>query len=237
MNQIFNHSAASLLMAGFAPVTQAAQESTDPMFESAEQGKNKNKDDRNQAMFEAVERRSQEDARSLAASLLMGWVSEGDSSAEDFETLAITLGGLESVPEDQEYTDEQVDAFNDALAQLADAAVALGADQDDVTSMIDDDDDNAAERVYEALSGLGDEDEAITDYTIAGGKGGDVMLESATFKAVRDGVVKLIRKRPKKRRMTSLQKAALKKARAKAHSSVANAHRKKSMKLRKKRGL
>ena len=35
--------------------------------------------------------------------------------------------------EGTDFTDEQIDAYNEALAALADAAVALGADRDDVT--------------------------------------------------------------------------------------------------------
>lgn len=236
MNNIFNHTAHGLLGAAFAaPAPAEMPGKKDSMLESAGEGSAASA--RIVAMFEAVERRTGEDARSVAASLLSGWVADGEADADSFEALALVLAGLDSLSEDDDLDDEQVDAFNVALGQLANAAIALGADQDDVTSMIDDDDDSAAESVFEALSGLGDDDEAIADYTVAGGEGGEAMMESATFKAVRDGVVTLIRKRPKKRRMTSLQKQALKKARMKAHSSMANAHRKKSLKLRKKRGL
>lgn len=216
MNNIFNHASHGLLGAAFAaPAAEPAKQ--DFMAESVNDGQAA--ESRVIAMFEAVERRAGEDARSVAASLLAGWIADGEADADSFEALALVLAGLDGIGEDDDLTDDQIDQFNDALGQLANAAVALGADQDDITSMIDDD------------------DEAIADYTVAGGKGGEAMLESATFKAVRDGVVTLIRKRPKKRRMTSLQKQALKKARMKAHSSMANAHRKKSMKLRKKRGL
>ncbi|QGF29520.1 hypothetical protein EE896_22000 (plasmid) [Pantoea eucalypti] len=236
MNNIFNHRTHGLLGAAFDKPAVAEEPAVkDSMLESA--GLGNGALDRTVAMFEAVQRRAGEDARSVAASLLAGWVEDGEADSDSFEALALVLAGLDSLSEDDDLDDEQVDAFNAALGQLANAAVAMGADQDDVTSMIDDDDDSAAENVYEALSGLTEDDEAIADYTVAGGEGGEAMLESSTFKAVRDGVVTLVRKRPKKRRMTSLQKQALKKARSKAHSSMANAHRKKSLKLRKKRGL
>ena len=75
---------------------------------------------------------------------------------------------------------------------------------------------------------------AITVYTVAGGN--TAMLES-TQKVVRGGKVKVIKKRLRPRRMTSLQKQALKKARTKAHSSIANTNRKKSMKIRARRGM
>ncbi len=208
------------------------------MLESAEQKtKTKPKENIETAMMEAVESRAQGDMRSLAASMLAGWIEDGDPEADSFDALAITMAGLADIDEDTDFTDEQVDAYNDALAALADAAVALGADQDDVTEMIDDEDDSAAERVYDALSESDADmmEAAIAIYTVAGGD--SAMLEAVRKKVVRDGKVTIIRKRPRPRRMTSLQKQALKKARRKAHTSVANINRKKSMRIRKKRGL
>ncbi|HHL8525672.1 hypothetical protein ACIMNZ_20630 [Escherichia coli] len=208
------------------------------MLESAEQKTQaKPKEDIETAMMEAVESRAQGDMRSLAASMLAGWIEDGDPEADSFDALAITMAGLADIDEDTDFTDEQVDAYNDALAALADAAVALGADQDDVTEMIDDEDDSAAERVYDALSESDADmmEAAIAIYTVAGGD--SAMLEAVRKKVVRDGKVTIIRKRPRPRRMTSLQKQALKKARRKAHTSVANINRKKSMRIRKKRGL
>ncbi|WP_110459111.1 hypothetical protein [Escherichia coli] len=208
------------------------------MLESAEhKTQTKPKEDIETAMMEAVESRAQGDMRSLAASMLAGWIEDGDPEADSFDALAITMAGLADIDEDTDFTDEQVAAYNDALAALADAAVALGADQDDVTEMIDDEDDSAAERVYDALSESDADmmEAAIAIYTVAGGD--SAMLEAVRKKVVRDGKVTIIRKRPRPRRMTSLQKQALKKARRKAHTSVANINRKKSMRIRKKRGL
>ncbi|MDV1094960.1 hypothetical protein RZQ20_22100 [Raoultella ornithinolytica] len=189
------------------------------------------------AMFEAVAARAAGDMRSLAASMLAQWVDDGDQEADSFDALAISMAGLDGMDDDTDFTDEQIDDYNDALAALADAAVSLGADQDDVTEMIDDYDDAAAERVYDALSGDDADmmEEAIALYTVAGGD--SAMLEAVRKKVVRDGKVKVIRKRPRPRRLNSLQKQALKKARRKAHTSVAKMHRRKSMQLRKKRGL
>ncbi|WP_348893327.1 hypothetical protein [Escherichia coli] len=203
-------------------------------FESGDKSTQNNNDN---AMLEAVESRAQGDMRSLAASMIAGWVEDGDPEADSFDALAITMAGLADIDEDTDFTDEQIDAYNDALAALADAAVALGADQDDVTEMIDDEDDSAAERVYDALSESDTDmmETAIAIYTVAGGD--SAMLEAVRKKVVRDGKVTIIRKRPRPRRMTSLQKQALKKARRKAHTSVANINRKKSMRIRKKRGL
>lgn len=209
------------------------------MLESANSKDEKTTDkvDVEKAMLEAVESRAKGDMRSLAASMLAGWVEDGDPEADSFDALAISMAGLADIDEDTDFTDEQIDAYNEALAALADAAVALGADQDDVTEMIDDEDDAAAERVFDALSENDSDmmESAIAIYTVAGGD--SAMLEDVRKKVVRDGKVTIIRKRPHPRRMTSLQKQALKKARRKAHTSVANINRRKSMRIRKKRGL
>ncbi|MCY5372127.1 hypothetical protein ACUX37_23700 [Salmonella enterica] len=219
--------------------SQHADNQDAAMLESANSKKEKATDkvDVEKAMLEAVESRAKGDMRSLAASMLAGWVEDGDPEADSFDALAISMAGLTDIDEDTDFTDEQIDAYNEALAALADAAVALGADQDDVTEMIDDDDDAAAERVFDALSENDSDmmESAIAIYTVAGGD--SAMLEDVRKKVVRDGKVTIIRKRPRPRRMTSLQKQALKKARRKAHTSVANINRRKSMRIRKKRGL
>ncbi|MDE1497547.1 hypothetical protein KKJ25_22330, partial [Xenorhabdus bovienii] len=62
------------------------------------------------------------------------------------------------------------------------------------------------------------------------------MME-ASIKVVRGGVVKLIRKQPRPRRLSAAQKSALKKARMKAQTASAKKARKKSNLIRRKRGL
>lgn len=61
------------------------------------------------------------------------------------------------------------------------------------------------------------------------------LLTEAFKKVVRNGEIKLIRKRLRKKRLTAAQKSALKKARRKAQTGAAKLARKKSMKLRRKR--
>lgn len=230
--------ATPLARALFSPNAQVDE--NQPMLENAgdlKPGEQKPSKDIETLMLEAVSARAKGDERGLAASMIAQWLEDDDPEADAFDALAIMMAGLDSVDEGTEFTDEQVDAYNAALAALADAAVSMGADQDDVTDMIDDMDDSAAERVFDALSENGTDmlEEAIAVYTVAGGE--TAMLEAVRKKVVRDGKVKIIRKRPRPRRLNSLQKQALKKARRKAHTSVANLHRKKSMKLRKKRGM
>lgn len=224
-----------------APVEQG--QSPQPMFESASDKRKKQLDDLDVAMFEAVEERAAGDLRSIAASLIAGWLEDGQPEAIDFEELAIFMSELDDVPEDVEFTDEQLDAYYEAVSALADAAVSMGADQDDVTAMLEDEDDDAASRVFDALSeGSDNMDESIAEYTLFGGED-DPMFEAVANrggkrkKVIRNGKVKIIRKPPRRKRLNAAQKGALKKARRRAHTSMAKMRRKKSMTIRKKRGM
>jgi hypothetical protein len=229
-----------LLMAIYSPAsveTPSSGQVPDPMFESPSDKRRKQSEDLETAMFEAVEQRASADLRSVAASMLAGWIEDGEPEAVDFDSLAIVMCGLEDVESDDDFTDEQVEAYFTALSALADAAVAMGADQDDVTAMIDEEDDDAASRVFDSLSTGSDAmEESIAEYTVFGGSE-DPMFEAVRKKVIRNGKVKIIRKRPRPRRLNAAQKGALKKARRKAHTSVAKMHRKKSMTIRKKRGM
>lgn len=177
-------------------------------------------------------------ARGDAASIVTEWVNLGDASAESFEELALTLAGIDDT--DTDLTDDQINAFNDALNAMAEAAIALGANQDDVTTMVDDDDSDAAQAVMDSLGSLMtesvDELALIANHAFADVLEDGAMMES-TVKVVRNGAIILKHKRPRKFRMSGLQKAALKKAQLKSHSATAKLARAKSMKIRRKRGL
>ncbi|HFU2857321.1 TPA: hypothetical protein ACGQ50_000861 [Enterobacter cloacae] len=175
--------------------------------------------------------------RAEAAAAVLDWASSGDASAEAFDEMALVLAGIDDTTD--ELSDEQIDNYNDQLVMLAEAAVGLGADAGDVTTMIDENDSDSAQAVMDAIS-VSDEDEAIASYSVGGGEDGALMesaLLEASIKVVRGGVVKIVRKRPHKIRISGAQKAALKKARLKAHTATAKIARAKSLKIRKKRGL
>ncbi|MEG5932553.1 hypothetical protein UXN85_21025 [Enterobacter hormaechei] len=175
--------------------------------------------------------------RAQAAAAVLEWAAGGDASAEAFDELALGLAGIEDTTD--ELSDEAIDAYNDQLVMLAEAAIGLGASQDDVTTMIDENDSDSAQAVMDAIS-VQDEDEAIAAYSVTGGNDGALMesaMLEASIKVVRGGVVKIIRKRPHKVRISGAQRAALKKARLKAQTSTAKIARAKSMKIRKKRGI
>lgn len=175
--------------------------------------------------------------RAQAAAAVLEWAAGGDASAEAFDELALGLAGIDDTTD--ELSDEAIDAYNDQLVMLAEAAIGLGAAQDDVTTMIDENDSDSAQAVMDAIA-VEDEDEAIAAYSVTGGNDGALMesaMLEAAIKVVRGGVVKIVRKRPHKMRISGAQRAALKKARLKAQSSTAKIARMKSMKIRKKRGL
>jgi hypothetical protein len=225
-----------------APSSES-QQAQQPMFESPSDKRRQQQDDIEMAMFEAVEQRAAGDLRSIAASMIAGWLEDGQPEAIDFEELAIIMSELDDVPDDVEFTEEQLDAYYEAVSALADAAVAMGADQDDVTAMIEDEDDDAASRVFDSLSdGSDNMDESIAEYTLFGGEG-DPMFEAVANrggkrkKVIRNGKVKIIRKPPRRKRLNAAQKGALKKARRRANTSMAKMRRKKSMLIRKKRGM
>ena len=137
--------------------------------------------------------------------------------------------------DDSEVTEEQDDAYNEAWANVADFLAACGVDDDLIEALADDEDDDAAADVGASIAGLDsdDRDELEAAFVVAGTS--DEMLTEAFKKVVRNGEIKLIRKRLRKKRLTAAQKSALKKARRKAQTGAAKLARKKSMKLRRKR--
>ena len=135
--------------------------------------------------------------------------------------------------------DDENEHLYDLLESAADAFVSMGADAANVASLIDDEDDEAGATLgaflTEKMADVTMEDtELITQFAI----GGDLILESMV-KAVRGG--KVILKRKKRlgfhAKLSSAQRAGLKKARAKAFTGAARVARKKSMRIRKKMGL
>jgi hypothetical protein len=174
--------------------------------------------------------------RLQAASVVLEWIRNGDGSFSEFEELAIGLADLDS---DGEIEDGEENHFNDVLGLMADALVALGASESDVTAFVDEESDDKGEELSfslsEKLPNSTDEDaneELVTNFM----SGGELML-AAVRKVIRNGKVKLVKKRVKKRRISSAQRAGLKKARRSANKSGAKLNRKKSMRLRKSRGM
>ena len=191
--------------------------------------------------------------RQQAAYAVQTWaetddLDEDESLYDRLDALisAIADGGMDL--DDDPATDDRDDIYMVAMQAASDYMAALGADSGDLEALFNGNDedarDEAATRLLEFLmQAMGDDDEAaqaVQDFAFDL-ESETAVFDSANFKkvaAVRNGKKVMLRKRtgPKLKR-TSKQKAALKKAQSKAHSSSANLHRNKSLKVGHKAGL
>ncbi|EBA4459013.1 hypothetical protein ACEZ6Q_004450 [Salmonella enterica] len=203
----------------------------DPMFEG--RGKNMTVEQVHQLILEAANRSATQNALSNAADAVFDWADGGDLSYAALDGYVQAIAGISD--DDDEVTDEQEDAYNDAWGNVANFMAACGVSDDLIEALADDEDDDAASAVGESLASLDEEDrdELEAAFVVAGSS--DDMLTEAFKKVVRNGEVKLIKKRLRKKRLTAAQKSALKKARRKSNTGAAKLARKKSMKLRRKR--
>lgn len=184
-----------------------------------------------------AENYSEAQMRSYAMSLILTWLAEGDYSYAAFETVALAIADLDSEDEG-ELGEEEADELDDILQAAAEALLSMGASDKNVMAFLDEEDDEAGVLLGDFLSSkmdgtpLSDED-IISKYVASG----DVILEG-TIKVIRGGKLILKKKRVgRARKMNSLQKASLKKARRKAFSGAAKIARKKSMRIRARRGM
>ncbi|MFI3273231.1 hypothetical protein [Vibrio sp.] len=167
--------------------------------------------------------------RANAMAAVLAWLEDNDYS---YEALDAIVAGLSDLDDDGEITEPEEDLFNDLLVMVADVLATLGGEEANIKSFIDDESEDAGEKLAAYLNKKLEandksDDELITEYAVKA-----QLVLDATQKVVRNGKVKLIKKRTKKRRMSAKQKAALKKARRKANNSGARRERAKSMKKR-----
>ncbi|MBT2909714.1 hypothetical protein PL84_03845 [Vibrio anguillarum] len=171
-------------------------------------------------------------ANGMAAALT--WIEDEDASYANFDAI---VAGLADVDEDGEVTEPEEEIFNEILTMAADSLVELGANAANVQSFIDDESEEAGEKLHAYLSekmsnNEKSDDDLITEYAVKA-----KLVLDATQRVIRNGKVKLIKKPLKKKRLSSAQRAALKKARRKANNSGARRKRAKSMKARSQRGM
>lgn len=171
-------------------------------------------------------------ANGMAAALT--WLEDTDATYANFEAI---VAGLADVDEDGEVTEPEEALFNDILTMAADSLVELGGNAANVQTFIDDESEEAGEKLHthlnEKLSKIEkSDDELITEYAVKAS-----LVLDATQRVVRNGKVTIIKKPLKKKRLSSAQKQALKKARRKANNSGARRKRAKSMKARRQRGM
>lgn len=226
--------------------TTAAGRKAAGVFEFADDAK----DD---AAFEDVDGLSVT-ARSQAMSAVLQWVDMGEFNYDTLDDIISVIADLDG---DDEYTEEEEDYYNDVWDEAGNALLTLGASFADVEELCNGPSeaaDEAAQRIgavltKEVAGSKMENDDIITGFAY----GEDAIVESAgdnealrgiyeaTYRrkrVVRDGKVVFRRKRVSGRvRLNAAQKAALRKARRKANTAGAKLRRRKSMRMRKRRGL
>lgn len=228
------------------PTTAQGMNETGMVLESA-------RADETGVMESAVEKDAESRSRANAMSAVLGWIEEGDFSYTTLDETIVVMAGIEGEGEASE--DDEAD-YNDVWKHVPDALLTLGAELDDVKELVDGpgkEADKAAARIGKQLKEEMDEIKADDDDLIAGfALGEDAILESAcdeghkgvleaTYKrrkVVRDGKVQMVMKKVSGHtKLSAAQKVALKKVRRKANTATAKLARKKSMKIRKQKGL
>lgn len=173
--------------------------------------------------------------RSQAMSCALTWLQEGDYSFQAIDDLAAGIADLDG---DEELTEEEEDYYNELMSDVGAALVSLGGEFDNVQNFLDNEDDGEGAKLGEFLSEKvnaieDDDDTIIANFAMQS----DQVME-AMIKRVIGGKVVLKKKRLKRRvKLSAAQKAGLKLARRKAHTGAAKLARRKSMKIRKRRGI
>lgn len=185
----------------------------------------------NQAIGDMAEKQT----RAAGMSIALAWIEDGDFS---FDALDLLCVGVADVDIDEDISDEEEPYYNELLEAAAEALVSLGAAPGNVASFIDDEDPAEGAKIGDFLkekldSEARDEEELIAAFAV-----NESLVAESAVKVVRDGQLKLIKKRIRRpRKLTAAQRMALAKARRKAHTGVANLARRKSLRIRRKRGL
>lgn len=180
-----------------------------------------------------------------AVAAIQQWIEEddlddGESSAD---RLLAMLVGIADDNQDGELDEDESEVIDAAREAAWDYLSAVGIEDEDIGLLLDDWNEEAAERIRDAVAAaLPDGDEAfdaINDFTF------DEADQEAVFDAayrkrivVRNGKKKRVNKRVAGNvRLSGKQKLAIRKARKKAHSAQAKARRLKSMKMRRRMGM
>lgn len=184
--------------------------------------------------------------RMQAAAAIQQWVEESDLDAGESsaDRLMAMMIGIADDNQDGELDDDEQTVLEAALEAGWDYLADLGVEEDDISALLNDWDEDAAERVRDLVAsslpeGDDESDEAIDSFAFSDGD--QEPLLDATYRkvtAVRAGKKVRISKRISGTvRLTGKQKLAIRKMLMKSHSASAKARRLKSMKLRRKLGL
>ena len=168
-------------------------------------------------------------------------LDDGESYADRLMALVV---GIADANKDGDITEDEQGVLEVALNAAWDYLVKCGATEEDAGALLNDWDDEAADRVRDLVASVlpegDDEASAEIDSFVFSESDQEPALD-AVYKmkmAVRGGKKMRIRKRISGTvRLSAKQKLAIRKARMKSHSAGAMMRRMKSMRLRKKVGL
>lgn len=184
------------------------------------------------AILEAAATAAKRDQLDGVVEAVFAWADSDDTSFDALDGYVQALAGLDDDDPDAEPTDDEIGAYNDMWDAVANFLVAAGEDPSTVSAMVDDEDEDAAGAIASDVAGI--DSSARDELSVAYQASADDSMLEAVKKVIRNGEVALIKRSPRRRRLSAAQKMALKKARMKAHSSSAKLARAKSMKLRRK---
>lgn len=195
-----------------------------------------------EVMDSAIEAYTEAGMRGDAMAIALDWMDVEEKTADslaDLVEIACLDESDETIFDDDSEEEPTIDAdeYAEMYKFVGDALVELGAKEASVESLINEDDDDAAEAVaYQIESVMDEADEADVDLISRFAVGGAI-FDDAEKKVIRNGEVSFISKKKRKKRLSATQRAAMKKMRLKAHKSGARKKRAKSMKQRKARGM
>lgn len=168
-------------------------------------------------------------------------LDEGENHADRLMALMV---GIADVNKDGEITEDEQSVIKIALEAAWDYLEQCGADEEDVSAILNDWEADAADRVRELVaSALPEgEDQARAEIDrLVFVDGDQVPVFDAVYKlkmAIRDGKKVRVKTRVSGSvRLSGKQKLAIRRMQAKSHSATANAHRLKSLGLHTKMGL
>ena len=168
-------------------------------------------------------------------------LDDGESYADRLMAIVV---GIADANKDGDITEDEQGVLEVALNAAWDYLVKCGATEEDAGALLNDWDDEAADRVRDLVASVlpegDDEASAEIDNFVFSDSDQEPALD-AVYKmkmAVRNGKKMRIRKRISGTvRLSAKQKLAIRKARMKSHSAGAMMRRMKSMRLRQKSGL
>lgn len=172
--------------------------------------------------------------RSQAMALVLAWIAEGEYDVDSFGAMAEIMADND---ESGDLDPEELDYLIALIEESGPALVSLGGDPDKVEAFIQEEDDEAGDKLGQFLSAKMDEQDLSDEEIIVSYAAKSDQVMEAVRKVVRNGKIVLKRTTVRKKKLSAAQRAALKKARMKANTGAAKLARKKAMKMRKSRGL